>query len=81
MSLKSSLLNIAERHCLATGMSKARLATLIANDGKFFDRIEAGGGFTARTYERALQWFSTNWPDNAEWPAGVERPAPAERAA
>jgi hypothetical protein len=41
-------------------MSKARLATIVANDGKFFSRLEAGGGFTTRMYERFLAYFAAN---------------------
>ena len=29
-----------------------------AHDGKFFDRIERGGGFTAETYERFMAHFA-----------------------
>lgn len=81
MDLKAALLSVSARYCGSTGMSKARLATLIANDGKFFDRIEAGGSFTIRTHERAMRWFSDNWPVGTAWPEGVARPPAAERAA
>jgi hypothetical protein len=33
------------------------LATIVANDGKFFDRVEAGGGFTVGMYERFLKYM------------------------
>jgi hypothetical protein len=81
MDLKASLLTIAEAYCRETGMSKARLATLVANDGKFFARVEGGGGFTVQTFERCMRWLAAHWPDHAEWPGSVERPAqPAEAA-
>ena len=81
MDLTSSLLAVADAYCTATGMSKARLATLVANDGKFFDRVEAGGGFTVRTYESAMRWLSGNWPADHPWPEGITRPGPAPTGA
>lgn len=58
MTLKATLIKAAERHCRLTGISKARLASIVVNDGKFFDRIERGGGFTADTYERFMAHFA-----------------------
>lgn len=57
MDLKAELLAQAETYCATAKISRARLATLVANDGKFFDRIEAGGGFTVRMYERFMGYF------------------------
>jgi hypothetical protein len=50
-------------------------------DARFMRRISAGSGFTVRTYDRALNWFSDNWPCGAEWPAGVARPVVQSEAA
>lgn len=75
--LRVALLTVSERYCAAAGISKPRLATLIANDGKFFDRVESGGGFTVRTFERAMRWLSDHWPAEAIWPEEISRPAPA----
>lgn len=58
MTLKTTLIDAAERHCRFAGISKARLASIVVNDGKFFDRIERGGSFTARTYERFMTHFA-----------------------
>ena len=58
MTLKTSLLDAAERHCRFAGISKARLASIVVNDGKFFDRVERGGSFTAETYERFMAYFA-----------------------
>lgn len=77
MDIKATLLRTASAFCAASGMSKARLATLMANDGKFLRRVEAGGGFTVATFERSMQWLSDHWPVDTAWPAGVSRPQPA----
>ena len=58
MTLKATLIEAAERHCRVAGISKARLASIVVNDGKFFDRIERGGSFTANTYERFMAHFA-----------------------
>jgi hypothetical protein len=57
MDLKADLVAKADTYCDTANISRARLATLVANDGKFFDRITEGGGLTVRMYERFLQYF------------------------
>lgn len=68
MDLKADLLSRADAYCQASGMSKARLATIVANDGKFFSRIENGGGFTTRMYERFLAYFAQQTPQTGAAP-------------
>lgn len=48
----------------ATGRSSARLATRVAKDGKFFDRLASGGTPTIAVYERFIAFFRDpeNWP-------------------
>jgi len=77
--MTDSLLTLAERYSAATGMSQARLATLVRNDGKFFDRLRAGGGVLTHTYEASVRWFGERWPEGADWPAEIERPEPVSR--
>ena len=61
MSLKEKLIQQAEEYCRANGISRARLATIVANDGKFFKRIEEqNGGFTVKMYERFQKFFDEN---------------------
>lgn len=58
MTLKMTLIEAAERHCRLSGITKSRLASIVVNDGKFFTRVERGGGFTAETYERFMAHFA-----------------------
>jgi hypothetical protein len=60
MDIRTNLLAEAERYCAGRRISKARLATIVVNDGKFFDRIEKGGDFTVRTYERFVDFFASH---------------------
>lgn len=57
MDLKAELLAEADAYCTEAGISRARLATLVANDGKFFNRIDAGAGLTIKMFERFKTYF------------------------
>lgn len=50
------------------------ISTRVFGDGKTFARIEAGGDLTTGNFERAMRWFSDNWPEGAAWPDEVPRP-------
>lgn len=88
MSLKDQLLQVAHLYA-ATIKTRGRdgrlslsgISTRIFGDGKTFARIEAGGDLTTGSFERAMRWFSENWPDGAEWPSDIERPRPDADAA
>lgn len=81
MSLKDQLLHVAQLYALAVG-AKGRdgqttlsgVSTRVFGDGKTFARITAGGDVTTGNFERAMRWFSDNWPEGAAWPDGVDRP-------
>lgn len=60
MDLKTDLIGKAEAYCDEANISLARLATLVANDGKFFNRLRAGGGLTVKMYERFQAYFHDN---------------------
>lgn len=68
------LIRLSETYCQAVGLSRSRVSTIVFNDGKTLDRIAAGGDLNTRSYEKAIRWFSENWPADLAWPEGVERP-------
>lgn len=72
--LRASLLDLADRFEAACGVTPATAAKRALNDNTFFARIEGGAGFSVRTADRLLQWFSDNWPADAQWPEGLDRP-------
>ncbi|WP_414146115.1 hypothetical protein [Acetobacter indonesiensis] len=39
--------------------------------------MKTGGSITIKSFERAMTWFSDNWPENQPWPDAIERPTPA----
>lgn len=62
MDLRRNMLDACERYCEATGRKPSTVATLIMNDGKFFNRLRSGGDFQLGTYERVMKWFAENAP-------------------
>lgn len=74
-TLTAQLLNLTDLFAAATKRSRARVSTLIFNDGKRLDRIAAGSDIGTRSYEAVIRWLSTNWPADLEWPAEVPRPS------
>lgn len=62
MDLRSNLLAEANRYCADNNISLSRLATIVAKDGKFFCRIEAGGDCTTGMYERFMNHFKRTDP-------------------
>ncbi|MDX2074683.1 MAG: hypothetical protein SFX19_10040 [Alphaproteobacteria bacterium] len=62
MNYRENLLIAAKNYCAATGKSLATVSTFVMNDGKFFDRIESGGGCTMDTYQKVMDWLETHTP-------------------
>ena len=67
MQLIDRLVRLAELWAQQSNRSLSRLATVVANDGKLFERIAAGGSCTLATFERFLNHLDK--PEN--WPASV----------
>ena len=67
MSLLSDLVLLSDSYCRATGLSRARVSTLVLKSGRRLDDLAQG--------RSDIQWFSDHWPDNADWPAEVDRPS------
>jgi hypothetical protein len=64
MTLIERLQQLAEIWCAAQGRSRARLATIVANDGKFFERLDGGSKISVATWEAFIRFFREpgNWP-------------------
>lgn len=63
MSLIDKLVRTAEIWARENDRSLARLATIVVNDGKLFERLAGGGSCTVATYERLMAHLrdATNW--------------------
>ena len=72
--LKAHLRALIDAFCGISPLSPKTIWGRAVGDARFFQRIEAGHGFSVRTYDKAVQWFSDNWPEDAVWPPEVPRP-------
>jgi hypothetical protein len=81
MDAITQLFRLVDEYRRVRGVSDARVSTLVFNDGQRIEQLRAGSDIGSRRLDRALLWFSENWPADAEWPADVPRPASAEGAA
>jgi hypothetical protein len=73
--LRDQLIVVADAYCIARQLSRARVSTIVFNAGSTLDRIVAGRDLNTGTFERAMRWFSDNWPEGTDWPPEVPRPA------
>lgn len=66
MTLIERLQKLAALWAAAQQRSLSRLATIVVNDGKLFDRLQGGASCTVATYERFLRFFreAGNWPED-----------------
>ena len=74
------LLAVARAYAEIEGVPLSTVSSRALDDGKKLAAIESGADIQVRRLERAMQWFSDNWPAGAGWPSDVCRPAPAEAA-
>ena len=73
-NLRDQLIAVSDSYAAHRGLSRARVSTIVFSSGMSLDRIAAGRDLNTGSWERAMRWFSENWPDDAEWPADVPRP-------
>ena len=78
--LRNQLLHLAELYGEASGLPFTRIGSRMMRDSSFLIRIRDGDGFNVKTFDKAVAWFSTNWPDGVIWPDNVERPAKEQAA-
>lgn len=74
LTLTEQLIVVADRWCRGAGRSRSRVSTLVFGDGSRLDGVAAGKDLNTRSWEKAMAWFSANWPADLDWPEGIERP-------
>jgi hypothetical protein len=72
-----SLLRVARRYAEIEGVPLSTVSWRAFNDGKKLSALESGADINVKRMERALRWFSENWP-SGEWPDDIARPPSAE---
>lgn len=81
MTLTEKLNRVVDAYCAHVRRSRSRVSFIVFGDGSRLDGIAAGKDLNTRSWERAMAWFSANWPEGLDWPAGVERPEAATSSA
>lgn len=76
--LVTHLATVARCYAEHRRLSIARVSALVfGNGGKLPAIVDGDADMTTRSWEKAMSWFSANWPEGADWPHGVQRPLPA----
>lgn len=74
MGMIDSLLSTARAYAAAEGLDLSQVSWRVLGDTKKLPAIESGADIQVRRFEKAMNWFSENWPEGATWPAEVARP-------
>jgi len=74
MLTENELLLVIDAYAAATDASDKTISSRVFDDGKKLAALRDGKDISVRRANLALQWFSDNWPDDAEWPRGIVRP-------
>jgi hypothetical protein len=73
-----ALLILCDRYCKSVQKAEATLSTKLFGAGSRISQLRGGAtDIGVRRLNRAIQWFSDNWPVDAAWPDGVDRPVPS----
>lgn len=78
--LKQHLITLSEGLASAGRIGVTTVWRQAINDPTFFDRLKSDKTITVRTYDRAVRWFSENWPQDVPWPESVPAPKQGEVA-
>lgn len=69
-----NLLAVARAYAEIEGVPLTTVSFRVFDDSKKLAAIGGKADIGVRRFERAMQWFSDNWP-NGDWPAEVPRPS------
>ena len=73
------LLSLADAYRSATDIRDNTLSWRVFGDTKKLTAIREGADIQVGRYEKAIAWFSANWPEGAVWPADIARPSDVEQ--
>jgi hypothetical protein len=76
LTLRQQLVSVASLYAQAKGLSRSRVSTLVFSGGMVLDRLSSeAADITTVNFEKAMGWFSANWPADTPWPEGIVRPS------
>lgn len=78
MNLIGRLKHLSETYCEAANVPLTRVSRTVFGDQRRLDRVFSDQvSLTIPSFERLVEWFADNWPDDLAWPEGIERPVAA----
>jgi hypothetical protein len=75
MEMVNALFALVDAYRTATGLSEARISTLVLKGGRRISEIRLGSDIGIRRLHQAIDWFADHWPDDVPWPPDVPRPS------
>ena len=73
------LLTLARAYGEAADLPVTTVSWRVFGDTKKLPRIMTGADLQTRRLEKAMRWFSQNWPPGLAWPEEVPKPAESGR--
>ena len=75
MAMRDDLVRLITTYQGLTGESDSWISNKLFGNGTKLPAFREGGGMDIAVYERAIHWFTENWPKGkrAEWPSGVRK--------
>lgn len=82
MLTPDAIVELSRRYAAAHDIPISTVSSRLFDDGKKIAALENGADINLGRFNKALHWFSDNWPKSAEWPQEIPRPefASAETA-
>lgn len=88
MTYREQLLSLAASLAKHDSVTHWAISMSFRGKGDFFERLQRltpkrrkPVSCSADNYERALKWFSANWPADHPWPVDIPRPAAKSKEA
>jgi hypothetical protein len=75
MAMRDDLLRLITKYQELTGVSDSWMSNTLFKNGTKLPLFRNGGGMDIAVYEKAIHWFTENWPKGhrKDWPAGVRK--------
>ena len=75
MSMRDDLLRLIEKYQELTGETDSFMSNKLFGNGTKLPLFRSGRSMDIMVYERAIHWFTENWPKGhrKDWPAGVRK--------
>jgi hypothetical protein len=74
-ALIDALRDLEHEYCRAAGVASTTCWHRATGNMTFLVRMEKGRTVMVESVDKAVRWFSDNWPEGARWPKSINRPA------